>query len=127
MYKNYFNIDDLNLTDIKKRYIIDKKYNAIELKFDSTAKHDVMSYGTHGGKYITNFDTLRYLALNPDKNNIERNIFNKQTNEYNKINGSLCMEKLLIECMNLKFVIYKSIYVSMFQIPHIKIIFNIWN
>jgi hypothetical protein len=67
MYKNYFNIDDLFLFDIKNKYIFDKRYYAIELKYSSKVRHDVMSYASQGGKYITNFQSLRYLALNPEK------------------------------------------------------------
>jgi hypothetical protein len=101
MYKNYFNIDDLNLSDIKKRYIFEKKYYAIELKYDTTVRHDVMSYGTQGGKYVINFDTLRYLALNPDKNIVERIVKNKKNDTYEKVIAPLC------------FVEYKTKYYKM--------------
>lgn len=101
MYKNYFNIDELDLTDIKKKYIFDKKYYAFELSYSSKVRHDLMSYGTQGGKYVTNFDTLRYLALNPEKNIIERSTFNKELKEYEKIIGPLC------------FVEYKTKYYKM--------------
>ena len=90
MYKNYFNIDELFLSDIKKKYIFEKKYYAIELKYSSKVTHDVMSYGVQGGKYVTNFETLRYLALNPERNIVERNVFNKETNNYEKVIGPLC-------------------------------------
>ena len=101
MYKNYFNIDELNLTDIKKKYIFEKKYYIYELAYDSKIKHDVMSYGSQGGKYITNFETLKYLALNPQKNVIERVIYNKERKEYEKVIAPVC------------FVEYKTKYYKM--------------
>ena len=90
MYKKYFNIDELNLTDIKKKYIFDKKYYAFELSYGSKVRHDFMSYGIQAGKYITNFDTLRYLALNPEKNIIERGSFDKELKQYVNVVGPLC-------------------------------------
>ena len=101
MYKNYFNIDELILTDIKKKYIFEKKYYAFELSYNSKVRHDLMSYGIQGGKYVSNFDTLRYLALNPDKNIIDRTIFNKESKQYENVTGPLC------------FVEYKTKYYKM--------------
>lgn len=90
MYKNYFNIDELFLSDIKKKYIFDKRYYAIELKYSSKVRHDVMSYSSQGGKYITNFESLRYLALNPEKNIIERSAYNNKTESYENVIAPLC-------------------------------------
>jgi hypothetical protein len=101
MYKNYFNIDELKLTDIKRKYIFEKKYYIYELAYDSKVKHDVMSYGTQGGKYITNYETLRYLALDPEKNIIDRAIYNKELKQYEKIVAPVC------------FVEYKTKYYKM--------------
>ena len=60
-----------------------------------------MSYGIQAGKYITNFDTLRYLALNPEKNIIERGSFDKELKQYVNVVGPLC------------FVEYKTKYYKM--------------
>lgn len=94
----------LNLKDIKKKYLFsNNKLNLIELKNDSKTIHNVMSYGynNHGGKYIADVNILKYLALNPDKNFIEKTCFNKEKNDFEK--------KILPLC----FVEYKTKYYKM--------------
>lgn len=93
-----------NLKDIKKKYLFsNNKLNLIELKNDSKTIHNVMSYGynNHGGKYIADVNILKYLALNPDKNFIEKTCFNKEKNDFEK--------KILPLC----FVEYKTKYYKM--------------
>jgi len=85
MYKNYFNIEDLKNTDYKKCHtFIEDKYYLIELYSSKEVeklevkpeniRHDVMSYGTDNyiGKFITNYNTIKYLALNEKENKIYR-------------------------------------------------------
>jgi len=83
MYNKYFNIEDLKKNQIKKIHYFenDKKlfvcelYNKSDLdkyKGVEMTKYDVLSYGRCVGCFITNFNTLRYLALNPEKNMIEQ-------------------------------------------------------
>lgn len=83
MYHNYFNIDDLKKNQIKNIHYFDnnKKLYLYELYTNDDIKrninyesvrHDVISYGSGSGKFITNYNTLKFLALNPDKNMIER-------------------------------------------------------
>jgi hypothetical protein len=80
---------NLKLEDIKGKYIFENKYNLYELSYDTKVKHDVMSYGKIRGKYIAGWDTLRYLALNPDKNIIEKNVQNIN-GDWETITGNLC-------------------------------------
>ena len=83
MYNKYFNIEDLKKNQIKKIHYFDndKKLYAYELynkcdlekyKGVQMVRYDVLSYGRCVGCFITNFNTLRYLALNPNKNMIEQ-------------------------------------------------------
>lgn len=85
MYKNYFNIDDLKNTDYKKCHTYNEdKYYLIELYSSKeivnlevkpeNIRHDVMSYGTDNavGKFLTNYNTIKYLALNENKNKVYR-------------------------------------------------------
>lgn len=83
MFKNYSNIEDIKESDIKaihtfsndKYYLMElytnKEIEALEIK-PKDLKHDVMSYGNgnYTGKFITNFNTIRYLALNEKENKI---------------------------------------------------------
>lgn len=92
MYKGYFNIDQLQKSNYKKLHIFDNNTNLFmcelftntELKNNNVEniKHDIMSYGDSNyiGKFITNFNTLRFLAINPDKNFINK-IFNKYNDD----------------------------------------------
>jgi hypothetical protein len=93
-----------NYEQIKSQYYFNnKKYSLIELKYDSKTIHNVMSYGenNHHGKYIANLDLLKYLALNPDKNILEKNVYNNNKNIFEKKSLPLC------------FVEYKTKYYKM--------------
>ena len=93
-----------NNLDIKSKYDFNNgKLSLIELKYDSQTTHNVMSYGenNHGGKYIANLDLLKFLALNPDKNILTKNVYNKETKNFEKKSLPLC------------FVEYKTKYYKM--------------
>lgn len=85
MFKKYFNIDELKEGDYKNIHTFsDEKYYLIELYTDKdlekfgreqiNIRHDVMSYGNDNfiGKFITNFNSIKYLALNESENKIYR-------------------------------------------------------
>ena len=98
MYKNYFNIDYLKKDHYKKYHIFDnnKKLYAYELftkkdieykKISNSLKdeltnirYDVVSYGDYTGSFITNYNTLKFLALNPDENLIEKKVYDVKDN-----------------------------------------------
>ncbi len=93
-----------NKNEIKTQYYFNnKKYSLIELKYDSKTIHDVMSYGinNHHGKFIANLDLLKYLALNSDKNILEKNVYNNDKKIFEKKSMPLC------------FVEYKTKYYKM--------------
>jgi hypothetical protein len=102
------------------------------ISYTSQVKHDAMSYGVQGGKYLTNFDSLRYLALNSEKNIIERTILNKQTKNYEKVSGPLRLVEYKTKYYKLVFDFdfksekYHEIYAG-FTERHKKIIFYINN
>jgi hypothetical protein len=85
MFKKYTNIEDIKETDIKAIHTFSNdKYYLMELFTNKDIeqlkiipqdlRHDVMSYGNQNyiGKFITNFNTIRYLALNESENKIYR-------------------------------------------------------
>ncbi len=97
MYKNYFNIEDLKDEDYKEFHVVvEKKYFLIELYSNAEInnlevkpreiRHDVMSYGENNcvGRFITNYNSIKYLALNETQNKIKRTHFGKDIyNTYN--------------------------------------------
>jgi hypothetical protein len=85
MFKHYFNIDELKKSDYKNCYkFSEDKYFLVELYSSKEIekmevkpqelRHDVMSYGEDNfiGKFITNYNTIKYLALNENLNKIYR-------------------------------------------------------
>ena len=85
MFTNYYNIEQLkknqykdiiNFKNNKKLYcylLYSKKElgDNDDLKF---VEEDVLSYGDNSSRVITNFQTLKFLALNPDENMIQPKI-----------------------------------------------------
>lgn len=58
-------LDDRNKVDlskIKKTHIFENKYKLYELEKETTLRHDIMSYGEKKGKFITDTESLIYLA-----------------------------------------------------------------
>ena len=118
-----------NIKDIKKKYFFsNNKLNLIELKNDSKTIHNVMSYGfnNHGGKYIADINILKYLALNPYKNYIEKNCFNKEKNDFEKKNLPLCFveyktQYYLSECYLKNKHYKKAFYISLNTIKFIEL------
>lgn len=85
MFKKYTNIENIKETDINAAHTFSNdKYYLMELFTNKDIeqlkikpqdlRHDVMSYGNQNytGKFITNFNTIRYLVLNESENKIYR-------------------------------------------------------
>jgi hypothetical protein len=86
MFKKYFNIEELKDSDYKNFHTFaNNKYYMVELYSskeinnlkvdklpDENIRHDVMSYGddNYVGKFITNYQTIKFLALNESDNKI---------------------------------------------------------
>lgn len=84
MYNKYFDIREIKENDYKnfhtfgnnKYYFVElftnKEIDNLDVKPSSHIIHDVMSYGENNyvGKFITNFNSIRYLALNQNENKI---------------------------------------------------------
>lgn len=83
MFKHYFNTDDLKKSNYKNfykfcedKYFLAELYSSKEIdKMDikpQEIRHDVMSYGNGNfvGKFITNYNTIKFLALNQNENKI---------------------------------------------------------
>ena len=82
MFINYFNIEQLKKNQYKdivyfknnKKlycYILYSKKEIEENENLEFVEADVLSYGENFSRVITNFQTLKFLALNPDENMIE--------------------------------------------------------
>ena len=83
MYKNYFNIEELKDGDYKQCHTFaNNKYYLVELYTNkecaiknielNNVRHDIMSYGNnnYAGKFITNYGSIKYLALNEQQNKL---------------------------------------------------------
>ena len=84
MFKKYFNIEELSDSDYKnchtfannKYYLVElyssKEIETLDIKPNSNIRHDVMSYGddNYMGKFITNYQSIKFLALNKSDNKI---------------------------------------------------------
>jgi len=82
MFTNFLNIDELKKSQYKDIIYFDNNkklyvyilYSNKELSENDNLKyvrHDLMSYGDNFSRVITNYQTLKYLALNQNKNNIQ--------------------------------------------------------
>jgi len=81
MFINYFNIEELKKNQYKdivyfknnKNLFCYVLYSQTEIKENKNLEFveaDVLSYGDNFSRVITNFQTLKFLALNPDENMI---------------------------------------------------------
>ena len=97
MFINYFNIEQLKKNQYKdiiyfknnKKLYCYILYSNNEIKNNEGVEFieaDVLSYGDNSSRVITNFQTLKFLALNPDENMIEpvfiKNGFIKRINKF---------------------------------------------
>jgi hypothetical protein len=82
MFVNYYNIEQLKKNQYKdiiyfknnKKLYCYVLYSNDEIKKNENLEFveaDVLSYGENFSRVITNFQTLKFLALNPDENMIE--------------------------------------------------------
>ena len=85
MFKHYYNLEQLKYNQYKdiiyfknnKKlycYILYSDKEIKENKKFEFVEADVLSYGENYSRVITNFQTLKFLALNPDENMIEPKI-----------------------------------------------------
>lgn len=84
MFKKYLNIDEFKKSDFKEIHTLGNPklymyelFSKKEIENDKNKieiRHDVMSYGDKNciGKFATNFETIRFLALNEKYNKINR-------------------------------------------------------
>ena len=105
MFINYFNIEQLKKNQYKdiiyfknnKKlycYILYSNKEINDNKNLEFVEADVLSYGENFSRVITNFQTLKFLALNPDENMIEPKIIkNGIIQKINKFTSFCFVEK----------------------------------
>ena len=105
MFINYFNIEQLKKNQYKdiiyfknnKKLYCYILYSNNEIKNNEGLEFveaDVLSYGENFSRVITNFQTLKFLALNPDENMIEPKIIkNGIIQKINKLTSFCFVEK----------------------------------
>ena len=105
MFINYFNIEQLKKNQYKdiiyfknnKKLYCYILYSQTEIKENENLEFveaDVLSYGENFSRVITNFQTLKFLALNPDENMIEPVIIKDGTiKRINKFTSFCFVEK----------------------------------
>ena len=101
MFNHYFNIEQLKNNQYKNIiYFKNNKklycyilYSQKEIKDNNKfdfVEADVLSYGENFSRVITNYQTLKFLALNPDENMIQPIYFNNGVKTISNYFTSFC-------------------------------------